>query len=71
MNNGGIDVGTKVKIVLTKKEVDWLMYELKVKYNSGGGSTKKLENALAEIEGNIWAIVSLLSWTEWMILDWI
>ncbi|CAL1386521.1 unnamed protein product [Linum trigynum] len=52
-NNGGTDVGTKVKIVLTKEELDWLMYELKVKNSGGeGGSTKKLEDALAEIERN-------------------
>ncbi|CAI0441669.1 unnamed protein product [Linum tenue] len=44
-NSDGTDVGTKVKIVLTKEELDWLMYELKVK-------NKKLEDALAEIERN-------------------
>ncbi|CAN0908829.1 hypothetical protein LINGRAHAP2_LOCUS25485 [Linum grandiflorum] len=39
------DEGTKVKIVLTKEELEWLMYELKVKHN-------KLEDALAEIQRN-------------------
>ncbi|CAI0408692.1 unnamed protein product [Linum tenue] len=37
--------GVKVKVVLTKDELEWLMYELRVKSN-------KLEDALAEIERN-------------------
>ncbi|CAN0908825.1 hypothetical protein LINGRAHAP2_LOCUS25485 [Linum grandiflorum] len=41
----GTKEGTKVKIVLTKEELEWLMYELKVKHN-------KLEDALAEIQRN-------------------
>ncbi|CAN1178084.1 hypothetical protein LINPERPRIM_LOCUS8648 [Linum perenne] len=48
--------GMKVKIVLTKEELEWLMYELKVNnHNTNGGagrSSKKLEEALAEIERN-------------------
>ncbi|CAN1300147.1 hypothetical protein LINPERPRIM_LOCUS24474 [Linum perenne] len=38
--------GVKVKIVLTKEELEWLMFEL------NGGSTTKLEDALAEIQRN-------------------
>ncbi|CAN1254422.1 hypothetical protein LINPERPRIM_LOCUS8650 [Linum perenne] len=54
--NGDSDQGMKVKIVLTKEELEWLMYELKLNNNTtnggGGRFSKKLEEALAEIERN-------------------
>lgn len=41
IENGG---GIRIKIVLTKEELEWLMLELK------GGNGKKLEDVLGEIE---------------------
>ncbi|CAN1178083.1 hypothetical protein LINPERHAP2_LOCUS33476 [Linum perenne] len=50
--NGDSDQGMKVKIVLTKEELEWLMYELKLNNHNTNGGAGRLEEALAEIERN-------------------
>ncbi|KAK9145448.1 hypothetical protein Sjap_005351 [Stephania japonica] len=52
-NIEGSRSGLRVKIVLTREELEWLLFQLQLEGNKGGGGTnsiKRLEDVLGEME---------------------